>query len=58
MNSTKIESYLNSYLRVNEIDDYSYNGLQVIGTDDDEVAKVGFAVDSGIKSFEAAIAAD
>jgi len=38
------------------MDDYSYNGLQFEGSDD--VLKVGFAVDSGIKVFEKAAAND
>ncbi len=47
---------MNSYLLVNEIDEYSFSGLQVSGMA--EINKIGFAVDAGVKSFQAAQNAD
>ncbi len=45
--------YLDSYLRIGEIRDASWNGLQFEGND--EVRKILFAVDAGIETFEKAI---
>ncbi|MBD3344426.1 MAG: Nif3-like dinuclear metal center hexameric protein [Chitinivibrionales bacterium] len=44
-------SFLNEYLEVGSIGDYSWNGLQVEGTA--QVEKVVCAVDSGIETFAA-----
>jgi len=46
--------YLDDYLRVEEIEDQSQNGLQVEGPDD--VTGVAFAVDASQASFERAVA--
>lgn len=52
MNRKEIIDFLNSCLSINEIEDFSYNGLQFEGTD--EVIRVGFAVDAGIGTFKQA----
>lgn len=48
----KIVSFLDEYLKINEFDDDSWNGLQFEGTPD--VKKVLFAVDAGIDTFKKA----
>ncbi len=53
MNSYELAEYLNSLLRVAEIQDISNNGLQV-ENGGREVKKVGMAVDASLKSFEEA----
>ncbi len=53
MKRDSIVSFLNEYLAINAMDDYSYNGLQYEGSED--VKKIGFAVDSGIQVFEKAV---
>ena len=55
MERSKLVSYLDDYLRVNEIQDASQNGLQVQGPQ--EVTRVAFAVDGCQASFEQAVAA-
>jgi len=50
----ELVAYLDGYLRVDEIEDASQNGLQVEGPG--EVAKVAFAVDGCQASFERAVA--
>ncbi|MGD2143290.1 MAG: Nif3-like dinuclear metal center hexameric protein [Anaerolineae bacterium] len=54
MRCKKLVGYLDDYLRVEEIDDKSQNGLQVEGPD--RVSKIAFAVDGCQASFEQAIA--
>jgi dinuclear metal center YbgI/SA1388 family protein len=51
----ELVTYLNTYLRVEEIRDDSQNGLQVQGPE--EVTCVAFAVDSSQAAFEQAVAA-
>jgi dinuclear metal center YbgI/SA1388 family protein len=53
MKRDKLIDYLNNYLRVEEIEDKSQNGLQVKGPD--EVTKVAFSVDGCQISFERAV---
>ncbi|MBQ7502821.1 Nif3-like dinuclear metal center hexameric protein [bacterium] len=47
----EVVKYLNDLLRIKEFEDFTLNGLEVEGTE--EIAKVGFAVDACIDSFEA-----
>ena len=54
-NRDKLVEFLDEYLKVKEITDSSYNGLQVEGKN--EIRKIAFAVDSGIEVFEKAKAA-
>jgi dinuclear metal center YbgI/SA1388 family protein len=49
----KIVSYLNDYLKIGEISDHSFNGLQFEGKS--EVKKIIFAVDCGIETFKRAV---
>lgn len=49
-----ISDLLNRTLRVKKIRDASVNGLQVRSRNDGEIAKVGFAVDACISTFEKA----
>ena len=49
-----ISDFLNSTLRVKKIRDASVNGLQVRARNAREIAKVGFAVDACISTFEKA----
>ncbi|MDR0304180.1 MAG: Nif3-like dinuclear metal center hexameric protein [Chitinispirillales bacterium] len=49
---SEISAYLDKYLSVAEIDDSSFNGLQVEGKE--YVSKIAFAVDAGIEVFEKA----
>lgn len=53
MKKTELISYLDRYLKISEIEDYSKNGLQV-GDDGGEVDLVAFAVDASLASFEKA----
>ena len=53
MKCDELVGYLDTYLRVEEIEDKSQNGLQVEGPD--EVTKVAFAVDGCQRSFEQAV---
>jgi dinuclear metal center YbgI/SA1388 family protein len=53
MKRDELVGYLDSYLRVGEIEDKSQNGLQIDGPD--EVTKVAFAVDGCQAAFEQAI---
>jgi dinuclear metal center YbgI/SA1388 family protein len=53
MKRDELVDYLDSYLRVKEIEDKSQNGLQVEGPD--EVRKVAFAVDGCQTAFEQAV---
>lgn len=55
MQRSALIDYLNDYLRVEEIEDQSQNGLQVEGPG--EVTLVAFAVDGCQESFERAVAA-
>ncbi len=48
----KIVDYLNEYLEIEEIDDDSWNGLQVEG--EKEVSRVAFSVTAGMDVFRAA----
>jgi dinuclear metal center YbgI/SA1388 family protein len=52
MKRDKLVDYLDEYLRVEEIEDESQNGLQIEGPD--EVTRVAFAVDACLASFEQA----
>lgn len=52
----EIVGFLDEYLKINEINDKSWNGLQVQGKDD--VNRIAFAVDAGIDTFERAIEED
>ncbi len=45
----ELQVFIDSYLSVDTVDDYSYNGLQIEGKK--EIHKVLFAVDSGIETF-------
>ncbi len=54
MKRNELVEYLDGYLRVDEIEDASQNGLQVEGPE--EVTKVAFAVDGCQASFERAVA--
>lgn len=56
MHRQELITYLDDYLRVEEIKDASQNGLQVEGPG--EVTKVAFAVDGCQAAFEQAIAAE
>lgn len=49
-NLNKIINYLNNYLKVEEIDDVSWNGLQIEGTK--EVKKIAFCVTAGGEVFK------
>jgi len=53
MKREKLITYLDDFLRINDFDDASQNGLQVEGPD--EVTKVAFAVDGCQASFEQAV---
>jgi dinuclear metal center YbgI/SA1388 family protein len=53
MERNALVQYLDQFLRVEEIEDKSQNGLQVEGPD--EVAKVAFAVDASQAAFERAV---
>jgi len=46
----KIVRFLDDYLKTSDIEDSSWNGLQVEGKE--KVEKVAFAVDAGIETFE------
>jgi len=46
----KIVRFLDDYLKTSDIEDSSWNGLQVEGRE--KVKKVAFAVDAGIETFE------
>jgi dinuclear metal center YbgI/SA1388 family protein len=56
MKRRELVEYLDQYLRVDEIEDSSQNGLQVEGPE--VVERVAFAVDACQESFEQAVAAD
>lgn len=56
MNCNELTDYLDDYLRIEEIEDKSQNGLQVEGPDG--VTKVALAVDACKASFEQAIRED
>ncbi|MEZ4548218.1 MAG: Nif3-like dinuclear metal center hexameric protein [Thermodesulfobacteriota bacterium] len=49
----EITRFLDDYLRTGDIDDTSWNGLQLEGKE--EVGKVAFAVDAGVETFEKAV---
>lgn len=53
MKRNELTSFLNSYLRTEEFDDYCPNGLQVEGSD--EVKKIVTAVSASVDLFEEAI---
>jgi len=55
VNRQELVTYLDSYLRVREIQDSSQNGLQVEGPE--EITKVAFAVDGCQATFDQAVAA-
>lgn len=55
MKRDELIAYLDGYLRVDEIEDASQNGLQVEGPE--EVTRIAFAVDGCQASFERAVAA-
>jgi len=55
MKRKELTAYLDSYLRIAEIEDSSQNGLQVEGPE--EVTRVAFAVDACQAAFEQAVAA-
>jgi dinuclear metal center YbgI/SA1388 family protein len=50
-----LTAFLDDYLRVNEIEDASQNGIQVEGPK--EVTRIAFAVDGCLATFEQAVAA-
>ena len=50
----RLTIFLDEYLRVNEIEDASQNGLQVEGPK--EVTRIAFAVDGCLATFEQAVA--
>jgi dinuclear metal center YbgI/SA1388 family protein len=52
MKLDEVVQFLDEYLRINEWDDKSRNGLQVEGSS--EVEKIAFAVDACMESFEGA----
>lgn len=52
METTELVNYLNEYLRINEIEDVSCNGLQIEGKK--KIKKIALAVDFCIKSAEEA----
>lgn len=52
MKRDELVTYLDSYLRIKEIEDSSNNGLQVEGAG--EVTRLAFAVDAGLAAFEGA----
>lgn len=54
LSRNKICRYFDSLLRCPVIDDYSWNGLQVEGSE--KIERIAFAVDAGIETFEKAIA--
>ncbi|MGD1995781.1 MAG: Nif3-like dinuclear metal center hexameric protein [Anaerolineae bacterium] len=56
MRQHDLVTYLNDYLRIEEIEDASQNGLQVQGAE--EISKVAFAVDGCLATFERAVAAE
>lgn len=63
MKQTDLVRWLDEYLKIDEVEDHSWNGLQVdsdsIGVQGkEEVKKIGFAVDSGIEVFEKAAKED
>ena len=49
----EITRFLDDYLRTGDIDDTSWNGLQVEGKE--KVEKVAFAVDAGVETFERSV---
>jgi dinuclear metal center YbgI/SA1388 family protein len=51
-NLNRMVSYLDDFLKIAEVEDSSYNGLQVEGKD--EIKKIAFAVDAGVEVFEKA----
>ena len=50
----KVVTFLDDYLKTDEVRDASWNGLQFEGNS--EVKKIAFAVDAGVESFEKAAA--
>lgn len=52
-NLSSVVSFLDDYLKINEVSDNSWNGLQFEGKS--EVNKVMFAVDAGVLTFQKAI---
>ena len=53
MELKKIVKYLNEYLKIDNINDISYNGLQYEGKE--EVKKILLAVDAGVETIQKAI---
>ncbi|MEA3335991.1 MAG: Nif3-like dinuclear metal center hexameric protein [Chloroflexota bacterium] len=53
MNRNELTDYLDRYLRINEIEDYGPQGLQVEGAD--EVSRIAFTVDAGLPCIDAAV---
>lgn len=53
MHRDELVRYLNSFLRIDQIEDYGPQGLQVEGTE--EVSRVALSVDSGLPCIDAAI---
>ncbi|MBS1251802.1 MAG: GTP cyclohydrolase 1 type 2 [Anaerolineales bacterium] len=56
MNLNDLTNYLDEYLRIDEFEDHSQNGLQVEGPA--EVRRVAFAVDGSLAGFEEAVELD
>jgi len=52
MNTTKLLDYLNSYLEINNIKDYAYNGLQVEG--DSNITNIAYGVSASLNLFKEA----
>ena len=55
-NLNKITNFLNDYLEVNQVDDKSWNGLQVEGSK--EVEKIAFCVTAGAEVFKEVLEED
>ena len=52
----KVVSFLDNYLKIDEIEDSSWNGLQFEGSG--KIEKIAFAVDASVESFEKAAQAN
>lgn len=53
VNKESLLEFLNNYLSIDIVDDYSYNGLQFDGNN--QIENIGFAVDAGCEVFQRAI---
>lgn len=50
VNLMKIVNFLDKYLKINDIEDFSWNGLQIEGKSN--VKKIALAVDDGVETFK------